>query len=66
MNIKILLYILVIPISMWVVTSLNIEKHFKKGSINQIKTLYVLLSLSLSYLIVNFLYDFYEISQIIK
>lgn len=66
MNIKIYLYILVIPICIWVMTSLNIEKYFKKGSINQIKVFYLIISLVLSYLLVNFLYEFYEVSQIIK
>jgi uncharacterized integral membrane protein (TIGR02327 family) len=66
MNIKLILYILIVPLSMWTIISLNLEKYFKKGSINQIRIFYVMLSLALSYLIVNFLYDFYEVSQIIK
>jgi uncharacterized integral membrane protein (TIGR02327 family) len=66
MNIKLILYILIVPLSMWTITSLNLERYFKKGSINQIRIFYVMLSLALSYLIVNFLYDFYEVSQIIK
>lgn len=66
MNIKLILYILIVPLSMWVTSSLNIERYFKKGNINQIRIFYVMLSLILSYLIVNFLYDFYEVSKIIQ
>jgi uncharacterized membrane protein YwzB len=51
---------------MWVTASLNIDRFFRKGSINQIRIFYVMLSLIFAYLIVNFLYDFYEVTQIIK
>ena len=44
--------------------SLNIESIFKKGHINQIRVFYIAISLVLSYLIVNFLYDFYSVSKI--
>ena len=66
MTIKLILYILVIPLSIWTLLSLNIEKYFKKGHINQIKIFYIFLSFSISYLVVNFLYDFYIVTQIIK
>jgi uncharacterized integral membrane protein (TIGR02327 family) len=66
MSIKLFLYILLIPTSIWVVSSLNIEKYFKKGRITQIKLFYLFLSFIISYLVVNFLYDFYEVSQLIK
>ena len=46
--------------------SLNLEGLFKKNHVNQIKLFYVFVSLSISYLVVNFLYDFYLVSQIIK
>ena len=63
MNIKFYLYFLVVPITMWTLISLDIEKYFKKGHVNQIKSFYILLTLALSYLIVNFLYDFYLVSK---
>jgi uncharacterized integral membrane protein (TIGR02327 family) len=66
MSIKLLLYILLIPTNIWIVSSLNIDKYFKKGRTTQIKLFYLFLSFVLSYLVVNFLYDFYEVSQIIK
>lgn len=66
MNIKIYLYVLVIPLMIWTVMSLNIDRFFKKGHVTQLKVFYVSLSLILSYLIVNFLYDFYSVSKIFE
>lgn len=64
MNIKLYLYILIVPLMIWTSMSLNIEGLFKKGHINQIRVFYISISLALSYLIVNFLYDFYSVSKI--
>lgn len=66
MNIKFYLYILVVPFVIWTMMSLNLDGLFKKNHVNQIKLFYVFVSLSISYLVVNFLYDFYLVSQIIK
>lgn len=66
MNIKFYLYIIIIPLTIWVMLSVNLEKYFKRGHVNQIKIFYVIISLALSYLVVNFLYDFYIVSQILK
>ncbi len=63
MNIKFYLYFLIVPLTIWTLMSLNLEKYFKKNSVNQIRTFYVLLTFALSYLIVNFLYDFYLVSK---
>lgn len=56
--IKIYLYILTIPLSIWVLESINLNGLFKKNRITQIKILYLMLSFSLSYLVTNFLVDF--------
>ena len=64
MNIKFYLYFLIVPLTIWSLMSLNLEKYFKKGHVNQIKTFYILLTFALSYLIVNFLYDFYLVSKL--
>ena len=66
MDIKFYLYIIIVPLVIWVMLSLNLERYFKKGHVNQIKIFYVIISLGLSYLVVNFLYDFYIVSQILK
>lgn len=62
MNIKIILYLLIVPLTLWSVLSLNIDRIFRRGHVNQIKCFYLLITFSISYLIVNFLYDFYIIS----
>ena len=66
MSIKFYLYIFIVPITIWTLISINLEKYVKKGSITQIKIFYLLLTFSISYLVVNFLYDFYIASQILK
>ena len=60
MSIKIILYCLFIPFSIWIITSTNLDKIFKKNSVMQIHFLYLSLSLALSYLLVNFLVDIYS------
>lgn len=64
MNIKLYLYILIVPLIIWAVMSLRLEHLFKKGSTNQIKIIYISISLIISYLLVNFLYEFYSVSKI--
>ena len=59
MNIKIILYIVVVPLVIWVLESINTNNLFKKNKFNQARILYILVSLSLSYLVVNFIYDYY-------
>ncbi len=63
MQIKFYLYFIVVPLVIWTVSSLRIENCFKKGHVNQIKCFYLLITFSISYLIVNFLYDFYLVSN---
>ena len=60
MSIKIILYCLFIPFSIWIITSTNLDKIFKKNRVMQIHCLYLSLSLALSYLLVNFLVDIYS------
>lgn len=63
MQIKLILYFMILPLTLWSVTSLNIDRFFRRGYVNQIKCFYLLISLSISYLVVNFLYDFYLVSK---
>jgi uncharacterized membrane protein YwzB len=65
MNIKTLLYIIIVPISLWITSSMNLEHFFKKNRTTAIVMFYVFMSLGIAYLVVNFLYDFYEVSKII-
>ena len=65
MNIKTILYIVVVPFTIWALESLNINQFFKKNRYYQSRILYLILSLGLSYLVVNFFYDFFTYSKII-
>ena len=60
MSIKVFLYCIMIPLSIFTITSMNIEKYFKKGRVLQIKVMYLMLSFILSYLTVNFIVDLYS------
>ena len=65
MTIKTVLYIILTPIIIWTLESINTNNLFKKNRFNQARILYIIVSLGLSYLAVNFLYDFYLSCKII-
>lgn len=58
--VKFILYILVIPIVVFAMDSVNINGLFKKGQGNyyQARVMYMIVVASLSYLVVNFINDF--------
>lgn len=58
--IKIILYVLIIPLTIWALDGVNINVIFKKNRPYQARMIYMMLIFSLSYLFVNFLYDFLE------
>lgn len=64
MNVKFLLYIFVIPFVMYALDGVNINSIFKKNKIIQARILYVMIIFALSYLLVNFIFDFYDVSKI--
>lgn len=59
MSAKIFIYILITPIVIYSLDSININQIFKKNKENQAKIFYLLLALSLIYLISSFIYDFF-------
>lgn len=65
MNVKLILYIVILPLSLYALDSINIENKFKKNKIYQAKLLVLFLSMALSYLVVNFLYDVFLNSNFI-
>jgi uncharacterized integral membrane protein (TIGR02327 family) len=65
MNIKTILYIIIVPITIWALESLNINQFFKKNRYYQSRIIYLIISLGLSYLVVNFFYDFFLNSKFI-
>ena len=54
---KMLLYLLSSVIVIWSVDAVNINSIFKKNQIVKARVFYVILVLSLIYLLANFLYD---------
>ena len=65
MNIKTILYLVVVPLVIWSLECINIQNLFKKNRKYQATLLYLICSLSLSYLVVNFFYDFFLNSKFI-
>ena len=64
--VKTLLYVIMVPLAIWALDSVNITNVFKKNRYYQARLLYVMLALAISYLVVNFFYDFFLNSQFIK
>lgn len=59
MTIKAILYILSVPCSLYALQSINFDKFLKANRVVQARILILILSLGISYLAVNFLYDFF-------
>ena len=55
---KFILYLFVLPLVIYTMDSVNFNSIFKKNKVFQAKIFYILVMLSLSYLVCNFLYDF--------
>lgn len=58
--VKLLLYVMTIPLVVWSVDSVNFNSLFKKGEVNQYRAriFYMIFIIGMSYLVVSFLYDF--------
>ena len=58
--VRFILYLLIIPIIVWSMDSININGMFKKGQSDyyQARVMYMIIVASLSYLVVNFVNDF--------
>ena len=56
--IKFILYLISIPIVIYIVDCININVIFKKNKIVQARLFYILIVFVFSYLLTNFLYDF--------
>ena len=63
--IKPTLYLIILIITVWALESIDITNIFKKNRYYQARVLYLIVSISLSYLVTNFLYDFFLNSKII-
>ena len=57
--IKAILYLLIFPFTIWVMEGLELNKFFKQSRIVQARIMYLMIAMCISYLVVNFLYDFF-------
>lgn len=64
MSVRVILYCVTVPLTIWALESININNLFKKNRYYQSRLLYVIISLSLSYLVVNFFMDFFISTRI--
>ena len=55
---KFLLYIIILPLVIWAVDGININSIFKRNRIYQARVIYIIIIFDLTYLTVNFMYDF--------
>ncbi len=62
--IKIYLYAIILFFSMWVLDVVNFDRILKKNKPYQARILYLLISIIMTYIIVNFICDFYTVSKI--
>ena len=61
---KITLYLITLIITVWALESINITGLFKKNRYYQARVLYIIISMSLSYLVVNFIYEFLKFNSL--
>ena len=55
---KFVLYVLVLPLRVFAIDSIDINRILKKGKQRQARVFYILFIFAMSYLIVNFISDF--------
>ncbi len=65
MNYKIYIYVISMFISAYALTGVNFDAFIKKGKIVEARILLMVLGMSLSYLVSNFIINFIELSKII-
>lgn len=63
MNVKCLLYLFVTLLVIWSLDAINMNGIFKKNKIIQARVFYFLLAIALIYLITNFIWDFFSVTQ---
>lgn len=66
MTTKTILYIVIVPIVLWALDSVNINGIFKKNKYYQARVFYLILDLIISYLLVNFIVDFTNYTRLIN
>ena len=57
--IKLVLYIFFLPFTIWAMEGLDLNKFFKQSRVYQARIIYLMVAISISYFVVNFLYDLF-------
>ena len=55
---KMILYIFTLIMCIWAMDGLELNKFFKQGRVYQARLMYLMVAMSISYLVTNFIYDF--------
>ena len=63
---KQIIYVLTLIVTIWAMEGLDLNKLFKQSRIYQARIIYLMIAISISYLVTNFIYDFVISLQIIK
>ena len=58
---KLVIYAIVFIITLFSMEGLNINSLFKQGKILQARIIYMLIAISISYMVTNFIYDFINV-----
>ena len=56
--VKTIFYLIISCITLWALDSVRLNEIFKKNRYIQSRIIYLFITFSLSYLVVNFIYDF--------
>ena len=65
MTVKTILYFVFVPIVLWALDAVNINAIFKKNRYYQARLFYLILTLIITYLLVNFVIDFTNYTKFI-
>lgn len=60
---NLLLYSIVFAVIVWVIDGININFIFKKNKVYQARMFYIIIIISLTYLVTNFMIDFLNCLQ---
>ena len=64
--IKAVLYIFSLIMSIWAMEGLDLNRFIKQSRVYQARLIYLMFAMCISYLITNFIYDFFISFQILK
>ena len=63
--IKAIFYIIIFIFTIWAMEGLDLNRFFKQSRIIQARIMYLMIAMSISFLVVNFLYDFFMYCKIV-